>query len=756
MNCKHIVISLAVALGVSAVWLPQRTSAQPTQPAAVNVTENDMGFVLDNGVIQALVSKKSGDLISLHYKGSEMLGTWLKEDGTPDLDRDPPGDPGRMGFGMTDHMYGFWSHDAQADRVESKITIDPRSNSGERAEVSVKGFSDGKKLGHGPGAPADGDFAADIEIRYTLGRGDSGIYTYCIFDHKVEYPDATMGEARFCVKLNDTFDWILINEKHNQMYPMQLERDGDNKYNYTVVQWENPVFGWASFYKNSGVFIVNASTEYLTGPPTKVEFLCHRDTTPPNYIPCILNYWRSSHYGGGGVDVAKGEAWTKVIGPFLIYCNTGNNPQTIFADAQAQQKKESAKWPYDWVSGVDYPHKDQRSTVSGQLVINDPLSPPGTKMSYLRVGLSHPDYTVTTGRNAANNAPADINWQVDSKHYEFWVRGENDGSFIIPNVRAGTYTLHAIADGILGEFARTEVVVEAGKPLNLGKLTWTPLRRGKQVWEIGIPNRNGSEFDKGDDYFHDGMNIVYSLLYPDDVNFTIGKSDFARDWFYLHTTHAAERAIQAATVNAQPRVSRVGGGGFGARGGATTQAGGGRGGLARGGAPFGARGAATQPGNQAGAVAPAAGGFARGPAATQPGGGFVGARAGGGRGAGGRGAIPGGVGGGGAGGARPSPWNIVFDLPSTPAGRATLRFGIATNNNANVAIQVNGADAGMLSQMPSDSAIGRNGIQGIWFERDVPFDASLLKQGNNTITLNLTGGGIIYDYIRLELDDPTN
>lgn len=741
---------------VVAQQAPPAAPAAPAAQASVSVSENELGYVLDNGLIQAIVSRKSGDLISMKFKGTEMLGTLMKPDGTIDLETDPPGNPGR-GRGMTDHMYGFWSHDTVTERTETKITINPKDNNGERAEVSVKGFSDGKKLGHGPGAAPDGDFAADIEIRYTLGRGDSGVYTYCIFEHKPEYPNATMGEARFCVKLNDTFDWILINEKHNQMYPMELEREGDNKYNYTSVQWENPVFGWASYYKNTGVFIVNASLEYLTGPPTKVEFLCHRDTTPPAYVPCILNYWRSSHYGGGGVDVAQGEHWTKVIGPFLIYCNNGTGPQSIFADAQAQQKKEAAKWPYSWVNGVDYPKQEQRSTVSGQLVLTDPLMPAGSSMSYLRVGLSHPDYKVTTGRAAATNAPSDIHWQVDSKHYQFWVRGDNDGGFSIPDVRPGKYTLHAIADGILGEYAKTDITVEAGKPLDLGKLTWTPVRKGRQLWDIGIANRSGKEFDKGDDYFHDGMATVYALLYPNDVNYTIGKSDFAHDWFYLHTTHASDGAIAAATVNAQPRAVRGGGGG--ARRGAASQpgvAGPRGGGLARG----GARGPATLPG---GAVAGVQGNVSVDPT-TQPGAG--GARAGG-RGApggftGARGAGPnvtvpiGAAGGAGGGAGRPSPWNVVFDLPAAPKGKATLRFGVATNNNANVAVKVNDAAAGQLNQMPSDSGIGRNGIQGIWFERELAFDASLMKPGKNTLTLTVNGGGIIYDYIRLELDENAN
>ncbi len=439
----------------------------------------------------------------------------------------------------------------------------PKPITAARAEVSVKAFSDGQKLGHGPGAPAGGEFASDIDIRYTLNDGDSGLYTYCTFDHKPEYPDATLGEARFCVKLNNDYDYMMIDEHHHMKYPLENERNGDDKYNYTTVQYEHPAFGWVNSTAKTGFFFVNPSVEYLTGPPTKVEFMCHRDTTGPNYFPCILNYWRSSHYGGGGVDVAQGEAWTKTIGPFLLYCNTGPDPDTMWKDAIAMAAKEKAKWPFDWVNGVDYPHKDQRSTVTGTMALTDPLMP-DAKMTRLQVGLTYPNYHITVNRPSATNQLADITWQNDSKHYSFWAEGDPaTGKFAIPAVRAGKYTLHALADGVLGEFAQADVTVEQGKPLDMGKVVWTPVRRGKQVWDIGIPNRSGKEFAKGDDYFHDGMAGVYATMFPDDVNYTIGKSDFSKDWFYLHMPHGNP------APHGDPGAGPVGRGGGGGNGRAT-------------------------------------------------------------------------------------------------------------------------------------------------------------------------------------------
>jgi len=55
------------------------------------------------------------------------------------------------------------------------------------------------------------------------------------------------------------------------------------------------------------------------------------------------------------------------------------------------------------------------------------------------------------------------------------------------------------------------------------------------------------------------------------------------------------------------------------------------------------------------------------------------------------------------------------------------------------------------------NSTSRDGIGGYWTERDVTFDASILKQGENTITLTVPSGaltnGIMYDYLRLELNE---
>lgn len=692
------------AAAVISVFLLLPTPVLAAPKPAVSVSEDATSYVLDNGIVRARASKQSGDLVSLKYKGLEMLDA------------------------QSGRACGYWSHNTARGEATARITIDPSRNAGERGEVSIKALSGGAPLGSGPG----GSVVADIEIRYALGRGDSGIYTYSIFEHKTNYPATSVGEARFCVKLNDSvFDWMTVDANRNMkmitaydwnhgtvmnfkearrmnsgIYKGQVE----HKYDYSANQFDVRAWGWSSTAKRVGLWFVNASVEYLSGGPTKVELSAHRDATfgdDPDAPapPTLLNYWRGSHYGGSVCSIAQTDAWTKVIGPFLIYCNSGSPPMGLWKDALAKASAEARAWPYDWVSGVDYPHRAERATVSGQLVLNDPQAPK-LKMSNLLVGLAAPDYTpARTGRGPGgfggfgrgtnegfgftnlagatftNRDPASfgfpgrtnfgggrfgrfggffgprgVDWQNDAKYYQFWVRGDADGRFSIPNVRPGKYTLHAFADGVLGEFTLTNISVIKGQSRDVGSLNWAPVRYGKTLWEIGIPNRRGSEFFKGDDYFHWGWYLRYPRLFPFDIQYVVGKSDFRRDWFFEQVPHNED------------------------------------------------------------------------PANTN-----------------------------GTGQGRSTTWSIIFQLPGPPRGKATLRLGLAAFDTRSLTVTVNDQPAGVVTGVMPNLAIIRDGITGYWSQRDLAFDAALLRAGRNVMQLTVPAGsltsGVIYDYLRLELDE---
>ncbi|HEV2692939.1 MAG TPA: polysaccharide lyase family protein [Verrucomicrobiae bacterium] len=690
--------------------------------AGVTVSEDDNSFTLDNGIVTARVAKHSGDLMSLEYKKLEML--------------DAAGS----------RQAAYWSHNAgRAAKVIPRITIDPKSNGGERGEVSVKGVSGGNQMGSGPG----GTITSDIEIRYALGRGESGVYTYSIFSHPTNYPATSLGEARFCMKLNDDiFDWMTVDANRNlkmittydwnhatQMNMKEARRmntglykgEVEHKYDYSANQFDVRAWGWSSTEKKIGLWLVNPSVEYLSGGPTKYELSSHRDATfNTNNLtapapPTLLNYWRSSHYGGSICNVGTNDAWTKVIGPFLIYCNSAEKHDALWPDALAQADKQAKAWPFDWVQGVDYPHKNERATVTGKIVLNDPQAP-DLKMKNLLVGLTAPDYAPATiprgprtGRNGGRgggggggfglagggddeaamtnqnnsvggttnarisatntNSPAGTNgfrgrggggggfglpriveWQNDARNYEFWVRADDNGKFSIPNVRPGKYTLHAIADGVLGELAVTNITIASGQDLPLGNVDWQPVRFGKQLWDIGIPNRKASEFFKGDDYFHWGWYLQYPKLFPLDVNYVIGKSDYRKDWFFEQLPYNTDS-------------NNITGNG---RGDGTT-------------------------------------------------------------------------------------WAVIFNLPEAPHGKAILRLAICGIGTRSLSGIMNDQSIGTVTNLAYNATINRDGIGGSWCERDLAFNASLMRAGTNTLELTIPPGGltsgIMYDYLRLELDE---
>ncbi len=546
--------------------------------SAVTLTDDGTSWTLDNGIVKATISKNNGFLSSLVYKGFDTGSR------------------------------GVWEHTPQgAPQVTNSVTIDPTANGGERAEVSIKGVGGGTFM-FTRGAPGGGTLC-DVELRYSLGRGDHGIYTYTTFSHPASYPAAGTGaEDRFIDSISQQFDWITVDKDRNMLEAAPTDwgtgvvvhakeqrimskgvykNSVEHKYSYSGMQYRTPAYGWSSTKYHIGAWFINPTVEYLSGGPTRIDLDAHfgDNANPP---PIILDYWHSGHYDGTRATIAAGEEWTKVIGPIFVYVNQLDHPKpttqaeldalaatagdptvparwttnanALWDDALAQAKKENAKWPYDWVKGVDYTPLAERGTVKGQLVLDDPLAPNPNPRSaskllpHLTVGLTHPDADPAsilrpagapagggTGAYFGFNPDAG-SWIHDARFYQFFNDGTPDGRFTITKVRPGKYTLHATADGVLGEFAQADITVEPGKTLDLGKLVWKPVRFGRQLWEIGYPDRAADEFLKGDskNYWIWGWNLRYALLFPNGLTYTVGKSDPKKDWFFEEVPTATD------------------------------------------------------------------------------------------------------------------------------------------------------------------------------------------------------------------------
>jgi len=81
--------------------------------------------------------------------------------------------------------------------------------------------------------------------------------------------------------------------------------------------------------------------------------------------------------------------------------------------------------------------------------------------------------------------------------------------------------------------------VNTSQALNLGALTWTPVRCGRQLWDSGSPNRTAGEVLHGDHPRQWGLYLQDPKDFPNDVNYVVGKSDFHKDWNLMQVPRAA-------------------------------------------------------------------------------------------------------------------------------------------------------------------------------------------------------------------------
>jgi rhamnogalacturonan endolyase len=710
-------LALSVVLTFGAVAQPAAHPLPKVEKVTVNapvtLTDNGASWTLDNGIVKLTLAKRDANLSSIVYRGVEVL---------------------------TRGNYSYWEQ-KPSGTVTSSVTIDPAANGGERAEVSVKGVYNPAAAGTGRGGGRGG---MDLETRFALERGTSGFYTYTEYTHHASYPAAGEGESRFILQdLNPTFDWRSVDKDRNQLesnapedheihakeqsiYDSGIYKNSvEHKYSYNAPMYKLQAWGWSSTKDHIGVYFINPSTEYIMGGPERLDLIDHFSAPgSPAYEAIILDYWTSGHYGGGSItSIPAGQEWKHVVGPIFVYMNALANPRdpseaeldkltatsgsgmpavpaewhdnalALWNDAVAKSKEVKAAWPYAWVAGMDYPHKDERGTVTGQLVLNDPQAA-SKLLPNLNVGLSHANYkgSGTGFEGRAGNGPV-VTWPHDGNYYQFWTEGASDGRFTIPDVRPGTYTLHAFANGVLGEYAKADITVEAGKKIDLGKLDWQPVRYGKQIWEIGYPDRTGDKFFKGDadNYWLWGWGLRYAGLFPNDITYTIGKSDYHKDWFFQEVPHSTTTAWlnPAAKDPYNQRFGWVN-------------------------VPTDSKDPWPQWGQ-----------------------------------------------------GRATTWTVKFNMPKASQGTAVLRIalagadggsGTAPSVPGNLAIGVNGEAVGTIHPVATN-ALRYNTNKGVWNQYIQKFSASLLKPGENEMTFTVPAGdvttGVVWDYLRLELNDGT-
>jgi rhamnogalacturonan endolyase len=347
------------------------------------------------------------------------------------------------------------------------------------------------------------------DLHYVVRGGISGMYSYFVASNI-----GTVGEFRTLYQFNESIFANGYNGVRTITFPTESQLAASTQVQdatyklpdgtiYTKYDMSNYTFTQDTIhgvYGNGyGAWVISPSHEYNNGGPMKQDLTVHVGTTNDTVL---LNMLVSGHFGTGSPEVMVPSG--KIYGPWFVYFNNGN-----LSDAQAQVATQQAQWPYTWLNNPSYPLS--RTTVTGTLRLAD-----GRPAASATITLAQPGGDVYT----------------QGSGYIFTTQAASDGSFTIPKVRPGSYSLYAWANGgsigdVTDQLEQDNITV-TGSTQNLGTITWNTTHYGTLLWQIGTADRKADEFNLGNVPRQYGLwNQV-----PANLTYTIGQSTPANNWYY--------------------------------------------------------------------------------------------------------------------------------------------------------------------------------------------------------------------------------
>jgi rhamnogalacturonan endolyase len=122
---------------------------------------------------------------------------------------------------------------------------------------------------------------------------------------------------------------------------------------------------------------------------------------------------------------------------------------------------------------------------------------------------------------------------------------------------------------------------------------------------------------------------------------------------------------------------------------------------------------------------------------------------------------------------RSPPWQVKFDCAEAQQGKGVITLGIAGyegrgGDRGQLELSLNGREIGRINDLVSDSSIHRCGAGGLYREREIRFDAKLLKQGSNVLSIEMNSPGrqpngavalpptaLLWDALQMEVETPS-
>ncbi|EYU30909.1 hypothetical protein ABFS82_08G217700 [Erythranthe guttata] len=506
--------------------------------AGVHLLQQNHTVSLTNGIVNVLLTIPDGNVISVTYKGGDnLLETQNKENdrGYWDLIWNKPGAPTSM-----DKLEG----------TSYKIIV----QNNDQTEIS---FTRTWAVG-------SARMPLNIDKRFVMLKDSPGFYTYTVLERLKGWPAFDIQEGRFLFKLQENkFHYMAMSDDRQRVMPMpvdripghgqpldypeavlltnptnpQLKGEVDDKYLYSCDNKDNKVHGWVSSDQGVGFWMITPSNEFRTGGPLKQDLTSHVG-------PTLLSMFISTHYAGEDLALKfqTGDYWKKVLGPVFVYLNSDpsakTNPSVLWNDAKQRMQKEVSSWPYNFPLSVDFLKSNQRGAVKGQLLVHD----------WYKNKMAEPGASAYVGL-APQGGPG--SWQFENKGYQFWTQADQHGNFAITNVVPGTYSLFAWVPGFVGDYKHaSDITITPGSNIQATNVVFVPPRKGATLWEIGVPDRTAAEFFIPDPnpsfktypyrapvekFRQYGLWARYKDIHPvTDQVYTVGLSDYKKDWFFAH------------------------------------------------------------------------------------------------------------------------------------------------------------------------------------------------------------------------------
>jgi len=459
----------------------------PESSAPVKITESADQLVMGNGILSLTFAEKSKEVTSIKYR---VNGHYLE-----------------LGNGTT-AMY----FDANLGGGVKPDYFHPLRQPAARLSIVQSGPDWGEIVAMSEPTP---HFPFHTEVHWILSRGIPGFYVYVIYRHGPGMAAASLTQSRMVIKGvpgTQIFTHHIVDDGRKGLFPTGKiagtvqdatfqYADGTiyTKYNNSAFIADDLVHGMAG--NGVGIWMIMPGREYVNGGPLHQDLTVHMNNV-------LLWMFQSTHFGASAINLKAGQKWSLFYGPAFVYFNQGDSIDALWQNAKIRAVSEETKWPYPFINNPDYPVA--RGTVIGQI---KPSNGDSTK-----------------GAWAVLAPPGTKDWCQSAGGYTFWTKTDDSGHFVVSKVRPGRYTLFVSGANQFVDYHRDAIQVEPGKVTDLGTLTWKPVTHGRTLWQIGIADRSTREFKDGDNVRHYDNFIRYAHEFPEDVTFTIGKSEAANDW----------------------------------------------------------------------------------------------------------------------------------------------------------------------------------------------------------------------------------